>query len=85
MVTVENALCLEFVCSDYHRSSNWEFRIGNSRWEFALQIRTCSSASHKADAIVDRDWIRALYEPDVDAEAALHHARFHPAPALKKS
>ena len=82
MVT-ENALCLEFVCSDYHRSSNWEFPIVNSRWEFALEIPTCSSATHKADTVVDRDWLMKYHEPDEDAEVALHHARFHPAPAVR--
>ena len=52
---------------------------------FALEISTCTGATHKADALVDRDWTMKNHEPDEDAEVALHHARFHPAPALRKS
>ena len=38
----------------------------------------------QADAIISPDWVDKCYEPDFCAEALLHRARFHAAPAVRR-
>ena len=37
----------------------------------------------QADFVVSPDWVRSCSEPDFCAEALLHEARFHAAPAVR--
>ena len=37
----------------------------------------------QADWVVSPDWVRKCWEPDFAAEALLHEARFHAAPAVR--
>ena len=37
----------------------------------------------QADSVVSPDWVKRCYEPDFAAEALLHEARFHAAPAVR--
>ena len=38
----------------------------------------------QADEVVSPDWVAKCYEPDFAAEALLHNARFHAAPAVRR-
>ena len=37
----------------------------------------------QADSVVSPDWVEKCYVPDFAAEALLHEARFHAAPAVR--
>ena len=38
----------------------------------------------QADAVVSSDWVSKFYVPDFAAEARLHEARLHAAPAVRR-
>ena len=39
----------------------------------------------QADVVVSPDWVCKCYEPDYTSEALLYDARFHAAPAVRKT